>query len=35
MTIFTAAQSQVFAALLAVVCSSFFVAVSVVPGAIV
>ncbi len=35
MTIFTAAQSQLFAAALAVVCSSFFIAVSVVPGAIV
>lgn len=35
MTIFTTAQSQLFAAALAIVCSSFFVAVSVVPGAIV
>lgn len=35
MTIFTTAQSQVFAAALAIVCSSFFIAVSVVPGTIV
>lgn len=35
MTIFNTAQSQLFAAALAVVCSSFFIAVSVVPGAIV
>lgn len=35
MTIFTTAQSQLFAAALAVVCSSFFIAVSVVPGTIV
>lgn len=35
MTIFSNAQSQLFAAALAIVCSSFFVAVSVVPGTIV
>ena len=35
MTILTTAQSQLFAAALAIVCSSFFVAVSVVPGTIV
>jgi hypothetical protein len=35
MTIFSNVQSQLFAAALAIVCSSFFVAVSVVPGTIV
>lgn len=35
MTIFSAAQSQLFAAALAVVCSSFFIAASVIPGTIV
>lgn len=35
MTIFTAAQSQLFAAALAIICSSVFVAASVVPGAVV
>jgi len=34
MTLFTNAQSTLFAAALAIVCSTFFVAVSVVPGAI-
>lgn len=35
MTIFTAAQSQLIAAALAIVCSSVFIDASVIPGAIV
>lgn len=34
MTLFSNVQNQIFAAALAIVCSSFFVAVSVVPGTV-